>query len=284
MQTRTAIVGLSLLALSGVAYAESGWSSSITPYGRYQFETDLDEAGSFSVIRTGAAFKTGGAVTDTVFGAIAFDAEYSNYDSNDTSIPSDFVFIDFRPSVSVNLNENLSVFGGLILGAGGEPDADVGDSLMYGGFAGFNYQLAKGVSVGTGVGFTTQLEDDAIILPLLNLTWAISDNLTLEANGLSAKLSYKVDDAWTVFAEGSYEFRQYRLADDAAIASGVFSDEWVPLGVGVSYTPADNITVSVSGGAIVWQQVEFFDDDENSLSEIDADVTGYVSASVKIAW
>ncbi len=279
------IVGLSVLALGGIAFADElpSWSSSVTPYARYAFETDLDDAGSFSVLRTGASFKTGGPWTESVFAGLSFDAEYSNYDS-DSGIPSDFVFLDLRPSVSVYLNENLGVYGGLILGAGGEPDADVGQSLMYGAFVGFNYQVSPGVWIGTGVGFSTQLEDDALVVPLINLNWAINDRLTLEANGLSGKLNYQLDGAWSVFLEGRYEFRQYRLADDAAIPEGVFSDESIPVGIGVTYSPNDAISLTLSGGAIVWREIEFYDDDENKLSSDEADITGYVSASVRIAW
>jgi opacity protein-like surface antigen len=275
------------VAVSGsVVLAEDvpAWSSSVTPYARYSFDQDLNDDNSFSVLRSGATFRTGGPVTESVFSGLALDVEYSNYDFGDDAFPDDFVFIDLRPSVSVYLNENFGVYGGALLGFGGEPDADVSDSLVYGGFIGFNYQVADGVWIGTGVGVSTQLEDDLLIVPLVNIEWAITDRLTLNASGLKGDLTYKIDDAWSVYLEGRYDIRQYRLDDDAIVAAGVLGDEAVLVGLGVAYQPSENITLSLAGGAVVWREITLYDDEENKLAEDAADLTGYAAASVKIAW
>jgi long-subunit fatty acid transport protein len=260
------------------------WSSSVTPYARYSFDQDLNDDNSFSVLRSGATFRTGGPVTESVFSGLNLDAEYSNYDFGDDAFPDDFVFIDLRPSVSVYVNEDFGVYGGALLGFGGEPDADVADSLVYGGFVGFNYQIAKGVWIGTGVGVSTQLEDDLLVVPLISLEWAITDRLTLNASGLKGDLTYKVDDEWSVYVEGRYDIRQYRLHEDSIVSEGVLGDEAVLVGVGVAYSPSDNITLSLGGGAIVWREITLYDDDENKLSQDTADPTAYAAASVKIAW
>ncbi|MBC7782886.1 MAG: hypothetical protein H7144_03525, partial [Burkholderiales bacterium] len=161
---------------------------------------------------------------------------------------------------------------------------ELGDSLAYGAFAGVNYQIAKGVWVGGGVGISTQLEDSPIAVPLINIDWTINDRLRLEVGGLSGTLTYTIDPQWSIFAEGRYELRQYRLADDAIVPEGVLSDASIPLGVGARFSANDNISVSLSGGAVVWREIEFFDDDENSLSDDTTDIAGYVAASVKIAF
>ncbi len=260
------------------------WSSSVTPYARYSFDQDLNDDNAFSVLRSGATLRTGGPVTESVFGGVVLDLEYSNYDFGDDAFPDDFVFIDLRPSASVYLNENFGIYGGVLVGFGGEPDADVADSLVYGGFVGFNYQLAKGVWIGTGVGVSTQLEDDLLVVPLINLEWAITDRLTLNASGLKGDLTYKIDDAWSVFVEGRYDIRQYRLDDDAIVAAGVLGDEAILAGLGVAYHPSENITLSLAGGAVVWRQITLYDDNENKLVEDAADPTAYMAASVKFAW
>lgn len=279
-------IACSVLALMPVAIAEDvpTWSTSITPYARYSFDQDLNDDNSFSVLRSGATLRTGGPVTESVFTGLVLDLEYSNYDFGDDAFPDDFVFIDFRPSASVYLNENFGVYGGALLGFGGEPDADVADSLVYGGFVGFNYQIAKGVWIGTGVGVSTQLEDDLLIVPLINLEWAITDRLTLNASGLKGDLTYKIDDDWSVYLEARYDIRQYRLDDDAIVAAGVLGDEALLVGLGVAYHPSENITLSLAGGAVVWREITLYDDNENKLVEDAADMTGYAAASVKFAW
>jgi opacity protein-like surface antigen len=291
MTTARALAALLLTGSAAFAQDQSAlppWEASVTPSSRYVFEADLGDA-SVSVFRNGLAFGVGGPVSETTFVRLGMESEYAAYEfDNLTGFglpddgPDDLLFVELRPSISTYLNPNFGLYGGLILGAGGEPDADFGDALYYGGFVGFNYQIRPGLWIGTGVGATTQLEDNALIVPLLTLDWTITDRLTLSASGLTGRLTYKVDDNWSLFADGRYEFREYRLASDTVILpDGVLTDESVPLGLGVTYAVADNFSVSLSGGAILWRSLELSDEDGDALVDEDADVTGFVSASVK---
>lgn len=282
----TIAVGLAFCTAGAFGETLPPWAASVTPYGRYSFEADFEDGQSLSVLRAGADFTVGGPVSQATFISLAVGTEYSNYDFSIAAagMPDDVYFVDIRPAVSTYLNENLGIYGGLILTAGAEADAELGDSVAYGAFAGVNYQIAKGVWVGGGVGISTQLEDSPIAVPLVNIDWTINDRLRLEVSGLSGTLTYTIDPQWSVFVEGRYELRQYRLADDAIIAEGVLSDASIPLGVGVRFFANDNITVSLGGGAVVWREIEFFDDDENKISDDTTDITAYVAASVKIAF
>lgn len=261
------------------------WKTSVTPRASHEVDTDLGDA-TLSVTRAGVNIKTGSQLSQQLVVGISLDAEYSNYDFGDafSSAPSDYLALELRPSASFYFSENLGTYGGLILGAGGEPGADVGDSLIYGAFGGFNYQIAKDVWIGAGLGVSTQLEDDVLYVPLVTIDWKINDQLSLEANGLSGKLTYAIDKQWSIFAEGSYQLRRYRLDDDSIVPDGVLADDSIPIGVGVSYAPSDNITLSLVGGAVVWREIEFIDDDENEIASEDADITPYIAASVKFAW
>ncbi len=282
-KTHIAILALALAPAVTQAEDLPDFTASATPYVRYSFESDLNDDNAFSVLRSGASLSLRKNVSETLSFGLAGVFEYSNYDS-DADFPDDFIFVDLRPSVASYLSERFGIYGGAVLSFGGEPDADVADSLTYGGFVGFNYKISDGMWIGTGVGVTTQLEDDLLLVPLITLDWAINDRLSLTADGLSAKLAYEVDNQWTVFLDGRYEFRQFRLNDTAIVPEGVLSDESVPVSVGVTYSPSDNISMSLAGGAVVWRQVRFFDDDENELSKDTADITPYVAFSVKIVW
>jgi long-subunit fatty acid transport protein len=281
------------LLLGAVAFGQTNpatppWSTAVTPSAKYVFDTDAGDA-NFSVFRSGVGVTTGGPWSDSVFAKLAVEGEYAAYDFDgldnfglaDSDGPDDLIFIDLRPSLAVYLNPDFGLYGGVIVGVGAETSADFGDAFYYGGFVGFNYQVSPGVWIGTGVGATTQLEDSALVVPLFTLDWQLDDRWNLSATGLGGKLSYKIDENWTAFLEGRYEFREYRLGGSSVIPDGVLTDESVPLGLGVTYAADQNLSLTLAGGAIVWRSLELADSDGDNVVDEDADVTGYVSVSLK---
>lgn len=282
-KTLTALSALILAPTTTYADVLPDFTASVAPYVRNSFESDLNDAVSFSVLRSGASVSLRKIESRQLNYGLSAELEYSHYDAN-ASFPDDFLFFDLRPSIATYLNERFGIYGGAVLSFGGEPDADVADGLTYGAFIGFNYKVADNVWIGTGIGVTTQLEDDLLFVPLITLDWTIHDRLSLSAEGLSVKLAYKVDDQWTVFLDGRYEFRQFRLNDNAIVPEGVLSDESIPVTIGVTYSPSDSVSMSLAGGAVVWREVRFFDDDENELTHDTADITPFIAVSAKIAW
>ena len=168
--------------------------------------------------------------------------------------------------------------------AGGEADADVRSSLYYGGFVGFNYQVAKDVWLGAGVGVQTEFEDSPLIVPLVTLKWQINDRWALEADGLNGKLSYALNDAWSVFVDGRYEFRQFRLDDGNIVPEGVLSDESVPFSLGVTYAPQPAFSAFAAVGVVAWREFELLDEDGGDVSTTEADPTAFVAVGLKWAF
>lgn len=275
-----------LLGLTAFGQAEEipDWSFSVTPFTRYSFEQDLDSDNSFSVWRSGLSFQGGGPTNSFLLVGWTSNLEHANYDFTDNTFAGDFIFLDFRPSLSVYLNPDLGLYTGILVGMGAETGADLGDSMVYGGFVGFNYQIAPHVWVGTGIGFSTQLEDDPIILPLISLDWRINDGWSLSISGLRGDLSYKIDDRWSFYLEGRYDIRQYRLTDEAAINHGVLGDRSAAAGVGIRYSPHQAVKFSLVGGLILWREITLYDDHETKVYEDTAEPTGYVSANIRFAW
>lgn len=275
-----------LLALATVSQAEEipKWSFSVTPFTRYGFEQDLNPQNSFSSWRSGLTFQGGGPINSSLFTGLTSDLEYTNYDFKQDAFARDFIFLDLRPSLSVYLNPNVGLYTGVLVGMGAETGAHWGDSVVYGAFVGFNYQLAPQMWIGTGIGFSTQLEDDPIILPLISLDWMINDRLSMSFNGLKGNLNYKLDDQWSIYLEGRYDIRQFRLTDESLVNEGVLGDQSVAVGMGFRYSPQETLTLSLGGGLILWREITLYDDNENKVYKDTADLTGYVSANVRLAW
>ena len=289
MRNSSCAILAALLGASVVQAADEGptkWAYSVTPYANNAFSADVGDE-SMSVFRSGATFRGFGPVSRGVFLSFTSQAEYSRYDFDEPSslfgsnAPDDGLFVELQPAGAVYVNEDLGFYAGLTLDYGSDLHAKLSDSLTYGGFVGVNYQVAKDVWIGGGVGVISKFEDDPIFYPLLNIDWCITDKLKLDVSGLTGRLTYELTDDWSIFAEGSFELRQYRFGSNGVVPDGAMADSYIPVGIGVSYTPCDTLTVSLSGGGIFSRQVEVFDDSDHSLAKLDGDTAVYAAANVK---
>lgn len=273
-----------VLASSAALADDGGWRVTLEPYGRHAFDADLDDGGSVAVSRAGVDLFVDKPFSEGTFGRLKVMAEYSHYDFDGvggTALLDDGLTVEIRPSLSTYFSPDLGVYGGLILGAGGDPDADLGDALYYGGYIGFNYQITPGVWIGTGVGVQTELEDDLLFVPLFTLDLKLTDRLTLSADGLSGRLTYEIDEEWDLFLDARYEYRQFRLDDDALVPDGVLRDQVVPISLGVTWKPTDALSLTAAGGVTAWRNLEVREEDENELASTDTDTAGFVSVVVK---
>lgn len=268
---------------------------SVTPTASYAFDADLDGGASLSVARAGVNVTPAFMIGQAVRVSLNSNAEYSRYEFDKLqnfegvagsvgNVPDDTVQVVLRPSVAVFFSEDFAVFGGPVFTFGGEPDVDIGDSVTYGGFAGFNYQISPGVWIGTGIAFTQELASDGLVLPLVNVAWQINDQLRFDATGLSARLSYAVTPEFTIYAAGAYEFREFRLGEASIVSGGVLSDESIPVTLGVDWKVNSNLTLGVFGGVVAWRQVEFFNDTDNSIADDNSAVTPYGGIKAELAF
>ena len=89
-----------------------------------------------------------------------------------------------------------------------------------GGLVGFNYQASPDLSLGLLVGVLSQIEDDAILLPIPTANWKFAEKWTLRAGvnrlgptvGVGGELAWKF--AKTVELAGGIQFQKRRFRLD----------------------------------------------------------------------
>ena len=243
----------------------------------YAFDTDFrNDGGSLSVFRTGGSATMTHTFTPGNDLSVTFDGEYDHYffrnfeaiPGDDGSDALDVYQFDLRPIFTHQFTPELSAFGGLTITASGESEAHVDDALAYGGFAGVTYRFSPTLSVGVGVGVTTQLEDNPYVFPLVTLDWQITPDLALTSQGTGVRLAYRLNETWTVFGQARYDYRQFRFAGDEIVSDGVLTDESVPITVGVTCRPIDRLSITGEIGAIAYRRLEI---DSSSGHQINAD-------------
>ncbi|MBN8643701.1 MAG: hypothetical protein J0L61_00475 [Planctomycetes bacterium] len=290
---RVVATTLSLLAAAGAASAQPAdaqqWTFEIGASPSFTFEADMDDnAGSVSVFRTGLDADFGGPVGDRARLSFGISGDIANYDFQDfdvrgvTEEPLDTAYQTvFSTLFSYSFDDQWYTLVRGSVGSGWAEDADFGEGVFGSAAAGLGYRFSENFSLALGGGFITRLEDNVAFLPLVVVTWNINDRLTLATTGVGLTLTAKLDDQWSVYLRGGGEFHQYRLDDDAAVApGGVLNDLRIPIGVGFTWKPAGGLSLSLEGGAVVYQQFEIRDDDERELDEIETDPAAYVAGRV----
>ena len=261
--TACLLVGSSLPAAgeSG-STEETPWLESSVELGYFhQFESDLDDDGSFD--RYGA-FATGhfaARLTDRVrvrmlgtYHGVAYEFDDPPTIAGSAFKPWNTIHVArLNPMLDVELNEKLRIFGGPIFEASLENGADIADGFRPGGLVGAEYIVIPGeLKVGLGVLGVAEIESGYYIQPLLLLEWRPTQSLTINAEswttrGGSLELVYRALDQLEVTASVTYRREKFRLKERVLVAGptpvfqtgsrGIGEDRAVVPALRISYFP-----------------------------------------------
>lgn len=122
-----------------------------------------------------------------------------------------------------------------------ENTGDWGDAVTGGGIFGFSYRFCENLRLGPGIGFFTQIEDDANVFPVIVVDWQITERLRFETGrslgateGPGVRFSYAFRP-WLQASLGfRYERLRFRLASNMAVLGDIGQDESFPLLAGLT--------------------------------------------------
>lgn len=273
------------------APATSPWSFTIIPRAQHTFSSDLKNGGAdASVSRLGVDLDLAYQATERLGLTLNLAPEVSWYDfgAGNALVPgtddpfNDLYRLDIIPGARYSLNERWTLVGGARFELAGESEADAGQSATFGGYFGGRYAASERFAATFGVLVTSRLEDSAFVLPLIGMEWRITDSLTLAARGAGLRIENRINDDWSVWLGGSYESREFRLAEDSPLPEGVVRDRRVPITIGAKWRAADRITVGLEGGAVIWQQFEIDDRNGDDVNKVRTKPAPFVGVSVTI--
>jgi hypothetical protein len=178
----------------------------------WQGEADLDSGGTLDVQR--AAIGLGMTMPLEGVGTLSFDLDYelSSYDfGGNTAFAEEWEDVHqfaFAATVDVDLDNDWSIFGGPLIRYAGESGADLGDSLSFGGFAGLRWNPYDELTLGLGIALYEDVEDNVRVVPVIELDWQFTTDLTLRTTPTS-------------FIDGSTEFElAWRASRDFELSGG----------------------------------------------------------------
>lgn len=294
----TTVVALSMLALQGEAPAEEPKMFTFTAAGAgaYQFESDLDNGGDFSVLRTGGDVGGEFRLSPTLRLGLVAGYGFDDYDfSESTSLGADpwddIHRLNFSGNLAWDFADRWTVYGGALVNFSGE-DAEWSDSATGGGLAAVSYRINDQLTLGGGLGVVSRIEDDEQFFPVIIVSWQISDLIrvgtTTRPTIPSAtsrggiELLFTPNDAWEFAIGGRYDVRRFRLDDEGVAPDGVGEDESLPLWFRAGYRINDNVRLDAFAGVTAFGEMTLDDENGDEIANDDHDPAPFVGGSVSI--
>lgn len=260
----------------------------------YAFRSDIDGAdASVASARTDLGLNFNWRAGEEWHFGLLLDGELSFYDwdNADTILPGVSEPHDDLFSAGVLLRANWAfrdpwfVTAGVFTRSGWERDADAADGFTIGGYGAIGYSFSDALTIALGVGVSSRLDDNLTPFPFISFRWKVSDRVTLTSRALGLSLTYAASDRFDVTLGGGFDRREYRLSDDrAVIPEGVARADRVPIGVELAWKPAGGLVLALTGGVLIYQHVEYLNDNGNELIEMETDPAAFVGLRLEYSF
>lgn len=251
-----------------------------------------DASGGVDISRTRATLDFIMPVSDKGALGVGFLSEYSIYDFDQGSGPTAFgepwddttgQRINLRYSHTLDEQWSLSLAGGVE--SARETGASFDDSLLYTLAGGAQYTINKDLKVGLFAAAQTSLEDDTTFFAIPGVEWQFAEQWKLSAGigrapGLGVEWQ-SVDRQWNIGLRTRFESREFRLAEDNALApGGVGADRRVPVYLDVDWNLSEQFSLNAMFGMSFEQRLKYQDSTGTTLDRTDMDPTPFFSFGV----
>lgn len=262
------------------AGAPAGWASFARGGAVYQFDTDLDEGGSYNATRFTIQAGSGYSWDPQTNVSFALGYSYDGYDfTGNAGFGSlnpweDIHTISLGVPMRFGIDDQWTAFVIPSIRATGESGADFDESVTGGVLGGFSYRFSDRLTLGPGIGIISQLEESATIIPILIIDWKITDKWSLDTGrGLGATLgpgltlNYQPNRMWRFGIGGRYEKLRFRLDTKDTTGGGVGEDLSFPLFVSGTYNVSPKTNISLVGGLEFGGELKLEDEDGRTISK-----------------
>jgi hypothetical protein len=278
-----AVTGLATSAARAQGPQRGPFVFSLAGAAVYQFDTKLDQQGSFAVSRWFVQPGAGYAWDRRNSVSVALGAGENRYDfsaSTDIGGGKPWRNIrDVRVSAPIRLApaEKVDVIVIPSVRWNAESGAALNDGRTEGVLAGGTWRFGPDLAIGPGIGWFTELGDGHTIFPILALDWNITDTISLSTGrGLAASQGPGLTLTWKASAQvdlglaGRYETVRFRLDDGGPSPGGIGEDRSIPVIASVAYRPWPAASLTAFAGAEFAGRLRLEDPDGNRIDE-----TGY---------
>ena len=259
----------------------------------HQFDTNIDNGGSFSVDRANLRLGVSRVFNRENTVGIALGYGYNGYQFSDLAVEpwGDIHRVSLAAPVRWAINDNWKLFAIPTIRSTAENGANFSDSVTGGFIGGVSYTFGEHLSIGPGIGVLSQLEDSTSVFPILLIKWKITDCLQLEtgrgfgaSQGPGLNLIWQTSDDWKITLGSRYEKLRFRLDEDGPAPDGIGEDRGVPVYLGASYSTSQFSELAIYAGAQFGGDLTLEDSSGNGISRTDHDTAIFAGFSWKFGF
>jgi hypothetical protein len=268
------------------------YSFSFSPI--YQFESDFDRGGSFSVQRYGFNFDTSTPVTNSLRAGISLGYDFEKYDfSGITAFAgadpwSDIHRFSAGLPFSWHMTDSWSLFISPQVEWYGESEVNWGDAFGYGAVFAVSYRVSPGLNLGAGAGVFSRLEETRGF-PYIAIDWKITEELRLcnpfrtsPSGPAGLELSYRISDRWEIAAGGAYRSFRFRLDDSGVAPNGIGEVDSTVGYARLTYRMGRDLKLDLYGGAAFNGKMRIADSNGNELGSDDFNTAPMAALSLTL--
>jgi hypothetical protein len=255
----------------------------------YQFSSDLDRDGDFSVARFFLNFNAVSPVTPALrlgfgIGYQFADYDFSGYSLSSADSPWDQIHsLGFSLPIVYAPGKDWTIFVGPSFRFDAESDADWTDAFTYGGILSASYRFSPTLTIGPGVGLFDRFGEFKAF-PFIAVFWEINDQFRV-SNPFQAgpvgpaglELVYTPDEKWEFAFGGAYRSFRFRLDDTGVAPKGSGEDRFFPLFARMGRKLEPNIGIELLGGVMLGGELTLNNADDNELVSEDYDPAPFLS-------
>ena len=229
---RFALAGVTLMGLPAVAADATMLDSSVVPGpaeaakdesgrlpitasigGSEQFKSEIDKnnAGSFTLTRFNASIRVPVKLNDEfrLNTSFRYGLDYYSWDDIPANSSTLWDYINTIQGTAILAwspqDSSFSYFGGGFAKMSAESGVALNRAATGGGIVGLNYKVSDTLSIGGGLAVSSQLEDNAAVLPILLAKWQFADNWRLDLGMTDvATTGYGADVKWLFSQEWEF--------------------------------------------------------------------------------
>lgn len=253
-----------------------------------------DASGGVDISRTRATLDLIMPVSDKGTVGVGFLSEYSIYDFDQGSGGTAFgepwddttgQRVNLRYSHALDERWSVSLGGGIE--SARETGASFDDSLLYTLAGGAQYTVSKDVKVGLFGAVQTSLENDTTFFAIPGVEWQFAEQWKFSAGigrapGIGVEWQ-STDRQWNIGLRTRFESREFRLAEDNALApGGVGADRRVPVYLDVDWNLSEQFSLNAMVGVSFEQRLKYQDSAGTTLDRTDMDPAPFFSFGVAL--
>jgi hypothetical protein len=264
---------------------------SVSAFPLYQFDTDLEGGGHYSVERYFFRFDAKRPMGDDLRAGVGILYDYEKWDFTGASgfrgIPWGEIHrtgVDLSFQYTGIRDWTLSLLPAVQ--SARESGADWGDSFQTGAVAAAAYRFSPTLTLGAGAGLYTGLEDTRGF-PFLLVRWQIADRLTLAnpfrpgpTGPAGLELIYSVNRNWEVAGGSAWRSYRFRLDDKGPAPEGIGEVNLIPAWGRITWRLDGRWAFDLYAGYAFGGELKLEDRNGNEIGKVDQDAAPFGALAV----